>query len=145
VRRHEGESGRAVGGDSDIQRGRPNPDGRLFRQATTRTLPRAYATHHTCRSRSGASARPGRQPAADPNGQTSPSYRLDQHFSHHLSPSEEEIFVQGLTERGARSARSRSVRQISVSSEVPPKPEARFSPYNCGGGGPNVHVAANSP
>src|SRR6266540_1753612 len=34
---------------------------------------------------------------------SSASYRLDQHSSHHLSPSEEEIFVQGLTERGARS------------------------------------------
>jgi hypothetical protein len=101
VRRHKSESGRAVGGDSDIQRGRPNPDGRLFGQATTRTLPRAYATHHACRSQSGASAYAGRQATADPNGQTGASYRLDQHFSHHLSPSEEEIFVQGLTERGA--------------------------------------------
>ena len=29
--------GRALGGDSDIQRGRPNPDSRLFGQATSRT------------------------------------------------------------------------------------------------------------
>jgi transposase len=29
-RRQEGESGRAIGGVSNIQRGRPNPDGRLF-------------------------------------------------------------------------------------------------------------------
>jgi hypothetical protein len=35
--------GRANGDDSAIQRDRPNPDGRLFGQATTRTRHRGYA------------------------------------------------------------------------------------------------------
>jgi len=98
-RRAECESGRATGGDSDIQRGRPNPDGRLFGQATTRTHRRAYANRHTRRRRSDANAHADRQATANPNGQIDTSDRPDEHLCPHRGPSEEEIFAQGLTER----------------------------------------------
>jgi transposase len=60
------------------------------------------------RSRTGDSRR-GVPTAANPDGQTKASHhRLhnpDQRFNHHPCPAEEEIFAQGLTERGARCGR----------------------------------------
>ena len=43
ARRDRAGPGRALGGDYEDQRGQPNPDGRLFDQATTRAPTAGYA------------------------------------------------------------------------------------------------------
>jgi transposase len=47
ARAMEGGPGRALGGDYEDQRGQPNPDGRLFDQATARAPTAGYARRRT--------------------------------------------------------------------------------------------------
>jgi hypothetical protein len=60
-------SGRAGGDDSNGQRERPNPDGRLFGSATARTPPQAYAPTRRltegCHFRAGTFSRSASHPS----------------------------------------------------------------------------------